>query len=225
MWLNRSQALGENLLLITLLNGHALNPLLLIYPDTQRSAHLSSLIRAASVCSRWKSTRRGTTGQCSEGKTLGRAQTDVGHLYPIPPPEAQRSPERLWNPETANDDKEPDFCTQQSRSTCELTGAVTGCPRPAQAQDKSPARSGGLQHPTSSCPPWPSSVLAQWEAWMLVLFTVREKPQVEEVAKCIEIPALTPVNQVILLGSNDAGPVRCDSHNLSQAHCVLSSIW
>lgn len=92
MWLNRSQALGENLLLITLLNGHALNPLLLIYPDTQRSAHLSALIRAVSVWSRWKSTRRGTTGQCSEDKRLGRAQTNVGHLYPIPPPEAQRSP-------------------------------------------------------------------------------------------------------------------------------------
>ena len=60
---------------------------------------------------------------------------------------------------------------------------------------------------------------------MLVLFTVREKPQAEEVAKRIEIPALTPVNQVILVGSNDAGPVGSDSHNLSQAHCVLSSIW
>lgn len=60
---------------------------------------------------------------------------------------------------------------------------------------------------------------------MLVLLTVREKPQAEEVEKRIEIPALTPVNQVILVGSNNARPVSSDSHNLSQAHCVLSSVW
>lgn len=49
--------------------------------------------------------------------------------------------------------------------------------------------------------------------------------QAAEVAQGAEIPALIPINQVILVDSNDVVTVRSDCRNLCETHCVLRSVW
>lgn len=60
---------------------------------------------------------------------------------------------------------------------------------------------------------------------MLVLFIAREKSQAREVAKGLEIPDLTPINQMIPVGNDNVGTVCRDSYNLAKVCRVLSRVW
>lgn len=109
MWLNRSQALGENLRLITLLNGHGIKPTpadLSLYPEisaslsTDQSCDYLRQMEVNTERHSWSVFRGQETGESSAWS--GTSESHPSSWGPKTTVEA--GPERLWNPETADDD-------------------------------------------------------------------------------------------------------------------------